>query len=75
MRLRARLERLAVALQGDVGLPVTDAAWAAVFERFGATGWFAGEPDFQRALAAYRAAIVANPETFPPPGFEPNRAA
>ena len=75
MKLRARLDRMAATLDGDTGTPVTDLAWAAEFEQTAKTGWFTGEPDFPRALATYRAAIAAHPETYPPMGFEPERAA
>jgi len=75
MKLRGRLDRLAKTMQGDAGMPVTDLGWAAEFEWAWATGCLAGEPDFPRALAAYRAAIAAHPETYPPIGFEPERAA
>ncbi len=69
MRLRARLERLAVAFQGDVGLPVTDAAWAAVFEDGRcATVVFEGpEPDLaimeplRARLAPWGSTIVSHP--------------
>ncbi|HEX4610918.1 MAG TPA: hypothetical protein VH092_22195 [Urbifossiella sp.] len=69
--MKERVRRMAAALAGDAGVPVTDAAWAAAFDRLGADGYFAREPDFPRAMAAYRAALAATPDTPPPPGFEP----
>jgi hypothetical protein len=56
---------------------LTEEQWLETYERFGAQGLFAQEPDFPKALAFYREALneaktQADPPFDPPPDFMPN---
>ena len=65
MNPRRRLDRLAVRVAASrASDPLNDdgadARTADTFAEWAAAGWFADEPDFPEALAAYRREIVAS---------------
>src|SRR5262245_17945127 len=60
MRIRARLKRVEQALDAVPRPPTgprSDGEWYAAFTQLGAEGAFAGEPEFEVALAGYRQAL------------------
>jgi hypothetical protein len=75
----ARVRRL----EARVGPPpavelagLSDPEWLAAFARAAAEGFFAREPEFPAAIAAYRAAVAAAeriaPDVDPPRDYAPN---
>ncbi len=79
MTVRARLRRLERAAPRPAPLDdwLTERQWLEQFERMSRDGDLAGEPDAERALAEYRAALeraeaAADPPFDPPADFQPN---
>jgi hypothetical protein len=83
MTMRVRMKRLEAAVRRQTPVPrparLTEEDWLELSEAWGSAGVFSAEPDFPKALAFYRDALVrakaqADPPFDPPADFMANMA-